>query len=257
VGLDDAGIGIDLEEGIEVAHVDGIFEEPGPGRIRRADQLQQIPMSPVGGQHVGLLVPGRIAGQVVVHLEAIVGELLDHQLTALLGKVGAHEMDGLEGGVGFVHRLDLGIRELESGMIVPLGARRSRLGTAAQPVFEGLQVGILSHQVMQRGAARADQAADHQGTLDAGLEDFGLGAQSLLGLQPADQDAQDHLPRHGAAVLVEARLFVVAAEQDAQTFEVALVAEVVAARDLRRLGVKPLLGVGEARRWCARHGRAR
>ena len=40
MGLDDARIGVDLEESVEVAHVDGILEQPGSCRIPRPDQPQ-------------------------------------------------------------------------------------------------------------------------------------------------------------------------------------------------------------------------
>ena len=256
MGLHDAGVGVDLEECVEIAHVNRVFEQPRPGRVARTNQPQQIAMSSVGGQHVGLLVPRRIRRHVVVDFEPVVGELLDHELPALLGEVGAHEMNRLEGGIGFVHGVDLGFGVLEIGMRLPRVPGRSRLGTAAQPIFEGLQVGILAHQVVERGAAGTDESADHDGPLDGALEDFGLGAQLLLRAKSSDQNAQNHLPRHQPAVVVESGLSIVPIEENTKPFEVAGISEIVAARNAGGLFVESLFGIGEARLGRGRHGGA-
>ena len=172
-------------------------------------------MTPVGGQHVGLLVPGRIRWHVVVDLEAVVGELLDHQLSAFLGEVRHHEMHGFERGIRIVHGADLRVGAPEVGMVLPFVSRRAGLGAAAQPILEGLQVGVLAHQVVERGAAGAGQSANHNGPFDGMLKPFWNGPEPLLRAQAPDQNAQDHLPRHGVAVVVEPGLLVVAVQQDA------------------------------------------
>ena len=114
-------------------------------------------------------------------------------------------------------------------MRLPLGARRPRLGGAGEPVLQALQVGVAPHQVVQGGAARAHEAADHDGSFDLVLQDLGVFAPHLLGTQPLLKRLDHHVARRGAPVLVEAGLPVVGLEQHPHALEIGRIAEVVVA----------------------------
>jgi hypothetical protein len=247
VGLHDAGVGVDVEEGVEMAHVDRVLEQPAPHRIGGADGLHQLAVTAVGGSQVGPLVPGRVGGHAGVHLEAVVGEVLGHQVAALLWPVGHHEVDGLEGGVGRVHGFDLGHRGPKVRVGVPLPARRTWLGALGQPVLQRLQLRVPSQQVVERRAAGANHAADHEGSPDLVLQQLRVLPPHRLGVQPLAEQIHDVGARGHAPVVVETRLFVVGAQQYPQPLEVGRIAEVVAALASAGLFVQGLFGCGEGR----------
>jgi hypothetical protein len=107
---------------------------------------------------------------------------------------------------------------------------------------------------VQGGAARAHEAADHDGPFDLVLQDPGSIAPHLLGAQSLLERLDHHVARRRAPVLVEASLPVVGLEQDPHALEIGRIAEVVGAHRSTGFFVEDLFGFDEAH--CARvsHG---
>ena len=146
-------------------------------------------------------------------------------------------MDGLQRGIRIVHQLDLGSGPLKIRMARPFFAGGPRLRLSAQPILEHLEIGILSHQVMEGRTARANQTADHDRPLDSPLENFRRFPPLLFRAQSLDENFQRHLSSHRRAVGVEAGLVLVAVEQHPQTLEIGGIAEIIRTGDARRFFV--------------------
>ena len=157
-------------------------------------------------------------------------------------------MDRPQRGVERVHGLDLGDGLLELRPVRPRLARRARLRMRREPVLEALDAAVLADQMMQRRAARADEAEDHDGTADVRREARAVLLQPALRTKPCRQQLHEVGASRGAARVVEARLLVVRAEHDAERLAIRGVAEVVEPGRARGLLVEGVLGIGEALR---------
>jgi hypothetical protein len=84
MGLDDQGVGVYVQQGVQVEQVIGILEEPAPLGLAMADQLGVAAVASIGRSHVAGRPPARIARDVGVGFPGDVREGLGHEVPALI-----------------------------------------------------------------------------------------------------------------------------------------------------------------------------
>ena len=214
--LHDAGVGVDVEQRVQLAHVRGILQHPTPLGRGRADQLQHVAVAFVGGAHVLRLEVLRVARDRRVRVEGVIEERLEEQVPALLGTVRLEQVDGLETRIGLVDPLDRLHGRLEGGFLLPRRARGTRSRRGREPVLERLVRRILAQQEVQRRRARARQTQDEDRAADLVAQHGRIALPRRLARESRRQYAADLAEHHLAARLGEMRLLVVGAQQRAE-----------------------------------------
>ena len=93
VGLDNAGVGVDLKERVQVEEVCRILEEPPLLGFAMADQLNVSQMAAVDRRHVATRPPTRVARHVRIGFVGTVREILREEIPALVWKVCLYLVD--------------------------------------------------------------------------------------------------------------------------------------------------------------------
>jgi hypothetical protein len=226
VGLDDEGVGVDLEQRAEREQVARVLQHPPLVRVVQADQLQVPAVPPVRRGPVLVAQPGRVARQVREALERDRAHRLPQQLPALLDLVGgdvvhAHELGVLD----VVARVAL-LNELVDRVLIPGGAGRARLRHLGQPHLHPLGGRVGREQPVQRGGAGPGQAGDEDRRLDRDRRVLRVRPPACLARQPGGQRPAQHRPLRLRAERGEGGVAGARVEQHRQPVGVVVGAEV-------------------------------
>ena len=137
------GIRIGVEERVEVLEVGRVLEEPASRGLPVADELQVAQVALVGGPHVELVVPVRVAGHIGHRDVAAPREGLREQVPALVHEVRRHGVDGAHVRAAFVDRAHALVAGAEVGVDGPALPGRPGLGGAGDPKLQPLEPLVL------------------------------------------------------------------------------------------------------------------
>ena len=93
MGLDNAGVGVDRKERVQVEKVCRILEEPPLLGFAMADQLNVSQMAAVDRRHVATRPPTRVARHMRIRFVGTVREILREEIPALVWKVCLYLVD--------------------------------------------------------------------------------------------------------------------------------------------------------------------
>ncbi|OMP12858.1 bifunctional UGMP family protein/serine/threonine protein kinase [Corchorus olitorius] len=187
--LDDAGIGEDRQEQIEVVDMSRVLEQPAPIRFAAPDQLHAALVVRIGGRLGLCLPPGVVTRRRPSRRPQVGDEALPKQQAAFVDLFGGHGMCGvLDRCVGMAARQPCR-GPLELGIVLPGGARRPGAGRLKQPGLQPLEAGIERHQFMKCGRAGARNSGDHHRADDRCIGVVGMLAHRSVGSRAAAQHA--------------------------------------------------------------------
>ena len=160
VGPDDAGVGIGVEQRVEVPQVVRRLEDPALRRLARLQGLERQPVLGVGGRHVGLFEPAGVGRHVGLGLEGERAHVVHEQAHALLGDRRAERVHGLERRVQLHQPVELLGRLGDAWVLGRALERRRRDGVGRLPLQQRPGHRVEAEQDRQQARPGAGQADD-------------------------------------------------------------------------------------------------